>query len=266
MNTKQPAVSAGQTRWKDAFQKHYLSDTTTRLALKKAEDAGCTQVNLFGFLYAYAVSPDMVFNTRARQRDSATDGFRGIAARLDRAGRATEKLLASPWWKGQSIAELLESFTFAIEGSVGTSAKRISVAAPFNPTLILELPATLRTQAYFLRWLDRQVRRELTSRRVGRTLYLALLFIYWEELSGNPPKWKDLATLLDAALIAAGALESKTDGDTLSKSYKSFRKRCPSLHEEIVAGLKSYVSTAHLNTSYLSWRLRSGASSSGNPN
>jgi hypothetical protein len=197
MDTKPPVALADRTQWLNAFRRHALSDDTTRSTLKRAAHAVCTDVNLLGFLYAYVASPKLIFNARGRRRDDATDGLRGIAARLDRSAKATEKLLASPWWKGQSVADLLQNGTLRISGSAGTSDKRISLTGKLSPTFILEMPTTLRTQAHYLRWLGREVRRELATRKVGRTLYLAQLVVYWKELTGSLPKWKDVATLVD---------------------------------------------------------------------
>jgi hypothetical protein len=108
MDPTPPVAWPDRTQWLNAFQKHCRSNDATRLAMKKAEDAGCTQVNLFHFLYAYVASPKLVFAARTRRWDDATDGLRGIAARLERAAKATDKLLASPWWKGLNVADLVQ--------------------------------------------------------------------------------------------------------------------------------------------------------------
>jgi hypothetical protein len=259
-------------RWLRAFGEYLRHDdeTTTRSALKHARDAGCTQVNLAGFLYAYVASQKLIFGPRAAQRDAVADGLKGVAARLIRTASATEKVLSTPWWKGQSVADLLQSptLTLSVFGATSEEPRRVRQVVGqgrFTPTFILELPVLLRTHATWVRWLDRELRRELTIRKVGRTLYLAQLVVYWKELSGNPPEWRDVAALVEAARIAAGSEDRTTDGNTLSKNFASFRRRCPLLYQEICSDLRDYISSVHRQMSYFSWQRRRKESQKNRP-
>ena len=261
-----------QQRWLRAFGEYLRDDDegSTRSALKRAHDAGCTQVNLAGFLYAYVASQKLIFGPRAAQRDAVADGLKGVAGRLIRTASATEKVLSTPWWKGQSVADLLQSPTLTLSVFGATTEEPRGVhqvvgQGRFTPTFILELPALLRTHATWVRWLDRELRRDLTIRKVGRTLYLAELVLYWKELAGTPPEWRDVAALVEAARIAAGSAGRTTDGNTLSKNFASFQRRCPPLYQEICSDLREYISRFHREMSFFGWLRRRKESQMNSP-
>lgn len=251
-----------QQRWLRAFGEYLRRDVeaTTRSALERARDAGCRQVNLAGFLYAYVASPKLIFDPRATRRDAVADGLKGVAARLIRTANATEKVLSTAWWKGQSVADLLQSpaLTFSFFGATEELGRAYQVFGQgrFTPTFFLELPVVLRNHATLVQWLDRELRRELTIRKVGRTLYLAQLVVYWKELTGNPPEWRDVAALVEAARIAAGSEGRTTDGDTLRRNFASFQRRCPPLYQEIRSNLREYISGFHRQMSFFGWLSR----------
>jgi hypothetical protein len=71
---------------KEALQKK--KNPHAKKALKGLEAAGCTQANLFGFMYAFHRAQALVFKDRNRTRNRAFSGLAGVVRLLTRGANS----------------------------------------------------------------------------------------------------------------------------------------------------------------------------------
>jgi hypothetical protein len=229
-----------QQEWLKALNEALRTKTNryAREALKRLEIAGCTQANLFGFLYGFHRAQALVFRDRKRARDQALSGLASVVGRLTRAADALEGVLKISMSGEEQLRDWLRerlTLTLLQEG------KEVAMT-PFSPNSVLDLPRQLREHANEINWLLSKLRKELSARAVNDSVYLVQLAAYIAEVTRREPSWKTIAELIEVSGIAANSDRGQIDPGLLRKNYVSFKNRNSDLYDEIYRKMKDYAS------------------------
>jgi hypothetical protein len=205
--------------------------------LRNLEAAGCTQVNLFGFLYGFHRAQDLVFRTRRREKERVLNSLTGVVRGLTRTAVALEDVLKIPMSRQEQFGDWLRERLRLTLIQQGCEVAKIH----FGPDWVLSLPHDLREHAEGINWLLSELRRELSARKVNESVYLAQLVSYVTEVTGKAAPWKTIADLIEISGIAAGSSRGQIEPELLRKNHASFKKRNSDLHAEINSDVKEYV-------------------------
>jgi hypothetical protein len=239
-HTTTTAHKKGQEAWLQALRKTLRepNNGNAREALRKLEIVGCTQANLFGFLYGFHWAQALVFGDRTRARDRALSGLASVVGRLTRSADALEGVLKISMSGEEELRDWLrERLTLTL-----VQERREAARAHFSPDRVLDLPQLLRERANEIGWVLSELRRELSARKVKDSVYLVQLVTYVAEVTGEEPPWNTIAELTDVSAIAAGSSRGQFEPGLLRKNCISFKKRNPDLYNEICSKMKDYVS------------------------
>jgi len=246
--------------WTDQFRERLRCYEKEKTALTELCQNGCIEESLLDLFYAYTFSPAFVFKKRAQGRDRVVKGLDGVAGVLERASYRMQETLNVEMMEGWNLARMLNER--AILKMPGGSEQPRSTF----PGFAIDMPATLRTYSYQLTWLKQQLQRNLSSRQVQNTVYLAELVAYIEATTRNPPSWTLIAHLINAARPASWP-QKDVDPMLLSKNFKSFVRRNKELHQEIRSEMTEFLSACAKvpqgtrPPSLASWKLNRKASS-----
>jgi hypothetical protein len=224
--------------WEPEFRQRLQSEGKAGDAFTGLMRAGCSSENLLHLLYAYTVSPLLLFNERSRSRDTASNGLKAVAVRLDQASKQMQQVLDIEILGGQNFADLWrERLTVEMHAPNGA---RLDDKA-FTDFLV-SLPRTLQTHSSHLRWFNNQLRKTLSARQVQNSVYLAELVTYIKAVTGKSPSWTDVAYILSAARPVDWPPKD-VEPTLLSKNFKSFTRRNTALYPEIQSAVSEYLST-----------------------
>ena len=226
-----------RSTWTDEFRKRLRDYEKPRNALRELTQKGCLEGSLLDLLYAYTISPALVFKKRARARALALGGVRSVARRLESASKQMQDTLDLRMMEGWDLTRMLRERAIFKMPAGHTSA----VCGSDFPDFAVGLPDKLRSYSQQLRWLRSQLQREISTRRVQHSIYLAELATYIEAVTRTPPSWTLIEHLVSAAQPASWP-QKDIDPTLLSKNFKSFVRRNSDLYQEIQDQMTEYLS------------------------
>jgi hypothetical protein len=170
-------------RWERELVERLQANNKARSAYKQIVSQGCLWENLTGFLYHYLFGFTMVFQEHSRRRDLALNGLEAVAGRLDRAAVAMQKLLDTKWWSTPTFGHFLQECRFDVQAHTITGAL---VSGKYAPEFALDLPDSLLRYSLNLKHLQKELKKNLSERKVGPSVYLATFATYIEVVTQRP--------------------------------------------------------------------------------
>jgi hypothetical protein len=131
--------------WEDDFRKRLAGLEEPRNALRQLIQKGCLEESLLDLVYAYIVSPALVFRVQKEARERVLKGLERVVKLLDRASANMQETLDLGMLEGWNLGRLLrERALFKIPDG---SARSV----PAFPDFALSMGETLRLHSKHLR-------------------------------------------------------------------------------------------------------------------